>query len=149
MAAPLSPPAGIPNRCEKGEAMSRRKKLSISMLLVEGIALVCMLKVFVWVIGNNVMKSPFSVPELDHALFGLGALLILRVGYVVVKAKLSNKAAPIKPVGDNVPELFPVDEHVCAHCGRAVSVKVWNYCKANSHRFQGKIYCYDHQHSVK
>ncbi len=129
--------------------MSRRRKPSISMVLVEGIALVCMLKVFVWVIGNNVMKSPFSVPELDYALFGLGALLVLRVGYVVVKTKRSNRAAPAKPVGDNVPELSSVDEHVCAHCGRAVSVKVWNYCKANSHRFQGKIYCYDHQHSVK
>jgi hypothetical protein len=149
MAVPPSQPAGIPNQCEKGEAMSRRKKLSISMLLVEGIALVCMLKVFVWVIGNNVMKSPFSVPELDYALFGLGALLVLRVGYVVVKAKVSNKAAPIKPVGDNELELPSLDEHVCAHCGKAVSEKVWNYCKSNSHRFQGKVYCYDHQRSVK
>lgn len=35
----------------------------------------------------------------------------------------------------------------CAYCGRTVSEKVRDFCLANSNRFGGKIYCYDHQKS--
>lgn len=35
----------------------------------------------------------------------------------------------------------------CAYCGTAVSTKVQQYCEANTARFNGAIYCYDHQRS--
>lgn len=129
--------------------MARRKKLSISMLLVEGLGLVVMLKAFVWIIGHNVMKSPFTVPELDYALFGLGMLLVLRVGYVLLKAKVFSKRISAQSGKLNQLSEPLLDEHVCALCGKPVSAKVLSYCKANSQRFQGKIYCYDHQRTVK
>jgi hypothetical protein len=39
-----------------------------------------------------------------------------------------------------------VDERAkCASCGKPVPQKVKEFCLANSDRFKGKIYCFDHQ----
>lgn len=37
------------------------------------------------------------------------------------------------------------DLFVCDRCGKPVTNKVKDYCLSNTHRFCGKIYCYDHQ----
>lgn len=34
---------------------------------------------------------------------------------------------------------------VCARCGKLVTNKVKDYCLSNPKRFNGRIYCYDHQ----
>lgn len=37
------------------------------------------------------------------------------------------------------------DLFVCARCGKPISNKVKDYCLSNPSRFNGRIYCYDHQ----
>lgn len=37
------------------------------------------------------------------------------------------------------------DLFVCARCGKSVTNKVKEYCVSNPRRFNGRIYCYDHQ----
>ncbi|RAI88119.1 restriction endonuclease [Paenibacillus pabuli] len=37
------------------------------------------------------------------------------------------------------------DLYVCARCGKPVTNKVKDYCLSNPSRFNGRIYCYDHQ----
>lgn len=39
----------------------------------------------------------------------------------------------------------PLDQDVCATCGKKVSEKVKQYCMANPKRFGGLVYCYEHQ----
>ncbi|PWW02507.1 restriction system protein [Paenibacillus cellulosilyticus] len=39
------------------------------------------------------------------------------------------------------------DLFICARCGKPVTNKVKDYCLANPKRFNGRIYCYDHQRS--
>ncbi|MEH6940096.1 hypothetical protein V7056_19965 [Bacillus sp. JJ664] len=38
--------------------------------------------------------------------------------------------------------------HLCSKCKKQVSEKVASYCLANI-RFNGKIYCYEHQKNIK
>lgn len=105
-----------------------------------------MLKVFVWVIGNKVMNTPnLNVPELNYALLALGLLLVLRIVFVLMKARILKRGRVIE-LDINSEPVFTVD--VCASCGKPVSEKVLNYCRANSKRLNGRIFCYDHQRNV-
>jgi len=36
-------------------------------------------------------------------------------------------------------------EYKCVDCGKSVTEKIATFCLANSSRFQGKVYCYEHQ----
>jgi hypothetical protein len=36
----------------------------------------------------------------------------------------------------------------CVTCGKKVSEKVKNYCLTNKEKFQGKVYCYEHQNAI-
>jgi len=40
------------------------------------------------------------------------------------------------------------DLFVCARCGKPVTNKVKDYCLSNPRRFNGGIYCYDHQKQI-
>lgn len=49
---------------------------------------------------------------------------------------VSNVIAPI---------IVEDDPYICARCGKPVTNKVKEYCLSNPKRFNGRIYCYDHQ----
>lgn len=49
---------------------------------------------------------------------------------------ISNVATPIT---------IEDDLYICARCGKPVTNKVKDYCLSNPKRFNGRIYCYDHQ----
>lgn len=126
----------------------RRKKFSFSILFVEALGVVLMLKFFVWILANKVLNKPsFNIPELDYALAVLGALLVIRWGYGLIKKRILQRGQAFKPDERHEPESANIA--VCALCGKPVSAKVLNYCRANAERFGGKIYCYDHQVSFK
>ncbi|MGI4791054.1 MAG: restriction endonuclease [Janthinobacterium lividum] len=46
-------------------------------------------------------------------------------------------------------EAFPPAAVSCATCGSAVSEKVQQYCAAHPARFGGRIYCFQHQKTIK
>lgn len=59
-------------------------------------------------------------------------------------ASESPAAAP--PVAQNA---APIGSALtCAVCGAPLSPKVASYCQANSERFSGKLYCFDHQRAI-
>jgi restriction system protein len=51
-----------------------------------------------------------------------------------------NATAPLSANHKQDEDLF-----VCARCGKPVTNKVKEYCLSNPKRFNGRIYCYDHQ----
>lgn len=55
-----------------------------------------------------------------------------------------KKEGPIEAETDAVIE---GDQEMCAICSKAVSEKVKQYCLMNQEKFNGKIYCYEHQKS--
>ena len=73
-------------------------------------------------------------------------------------AKNTKAAEPITHIGnsnDTFSEAaISIEEEVapnniCVVCGEEVSEKVRQYCVTHSERFDGKIYCYQHQRGVK
>lgn len=51
----------------------------------------------------------------------------------------------------DIPEVSSVSntsQRLCATCGKEVSTAVADFCMAHPNRFQGQIYCYNHQRSV-
>jgi restriction system protein len=69
----------------------------------------------------------------------VSALLSVKDNVVVgmfgqTKAAASTDDQPIDDIQIN-----------CASCGKPVSEKVMQFCLANQKRFDGKIYCYEHQ----
>lgn len=54
----------------------------------------------------------------------------------VIEVMLSNVVAPSNA---------DADLYICARCGKPVTNKVKEYCLSNPKRFNGRIYCYDHQ----
>lgn len=51
-----------------------------------------------------------------------------------------KSAAALIPIHKQDDDLF-----LCARCGKPVTNKVKDYCLSNPKRFNGRIYCYDHQ----
>ena len=47
------------------------------------------------------------------------------------------------------PSLFPVAKASCAKCGKPVSDKVREFCLSRPNRFDGLVYCYDHQKAFR
>ncbi|HEU4754991.1 MAG TPA: restriction endonuclease, partial [Armatimonadota bacterium] len=75
----------------------------------------------------------------------------------LIAALLSAPRKP-RPVpaeeGLPLPDLPPALDHrrmlrrsdrTCAACGRTVSGRARQFCLANSRRFGGKVYCFEHQ----
>jgi restriction system protein len=60
---------------------------------------------------------------------------------LVVDAPLA--AVPAQPAVPSAAGAF------CARCGESVSVKVRDYCIANTERFAGLVYCFKHQRDVR
>lgn len=49
---------------------------------------------------------------------------------------------------DFAPNKVEDDLYICARCGKPVTNKVKEYCLSNPKRFNGRIYCYDHQRTI-
>jgi len=131
----------------------KRSKFSISSILVSALGLVVILKVFVYVLEHFVLQvtgeDGLKVDEslLNIALFSIGALLILRIGFIIVKHKLVRSSqtyqSESKLTFNENTELF-----VCAECGKKVNEKVRQYCLERPQKFAGQVYCYDHQKTL-
>lgn len=51
----------------------------------------------------------------------------------------------LKSGGEHKNIIHTVTEHKCVDCGKTVTDRIVNFCLANPSRFQGKVYCYEHQ----
>ncbi|NRQ54526.1 nuclease-related domain-containing protein [Brevibacillus sp. HD1.4A] len=60
------------------------------------------------------------------------------------KVRASHVEA-LKSGGTLTQKTDAVTEHKCAVCGKAVTDKIAKFCLANESRFQGRVYCYEHQ----
>ncbi|WP_284641998.1 hypothetical protein [Paenibacillus silviterrae] len=126
--------------------MARRKKQSISTFLVSALGFLFMCKVFIWVLETQIMHVPIHIPELNYAFAGVAIALLLRIGFVWWMAR-RKKASFEKEVAAPAPvyNLTSNSHNTCAACGKTVSEKVKQFCLSRPGRFQGKIFCYDHQ----
>lgn len=126
--------------------MARRKKQSISTMLVSALGFLFMCKVFLWVVEYQFLHVPVVLPELNYAIIGVLVALLLRIGFVVwigrrKKAAIESTANALSSV--SVPNVN--DLNMCVTCGKTVSEKVKQFCLGKPDRFQGQIYCFDHQ----
>jgi restriction system protein len=78
----------------------------------------------------------------------VGALISVRKGarHSEIDGDRDGTVASRKDVQ---PSLFPVAHASCAKCGKQVSDKVRDYCLSRPKRFDGLVYCYQHQRTLR
>ncbi|USG67340.1 NERD domain-containing protein [Brevibacillus ruminantium] len=70
--------------------------------------------------------------------------LLKRENITDSKARASHVEG-LKSGGKLTDKNHAVTEHTCVDCGKTVTEKIAKFCLANQSRFQGKVYCYEHQ----
>jgi cellobiose-specific phosphotransferase system component IIC len=122
----------------------RKRKFSISKLLVSALGLIMCLKAFIYVLEHYVLQVT-GTPGLKvddsflNITFGvLSFLLVFRISYVLWSAKRKKQHA-VKEVA------IEASLYECATCGKTVSEKVRQYCLSKPQKFQQQIFCYEHQ----
>ncbi|WP_282937568.1 hypothetical protein [Paenibacillus sp. RC67] len=127
--------------------MARRRKQSISTFLVSALGFLAMCKAFLWIMEYQVLHVPINMPELNYAIIAVLVALLLRVGFVVSiaqrKKKVGFEHVANGPSSTSSPSAN--DLNMCVTCGKTVSDKVKQFCLSKPDRFQGQIYCFDHQ----
>jgi len=125
--------------------MARRQKQSISMFLVSALGLMAGIKAFLWVLETQYFKLKVDVPYLNAAIGVAIALLVIRVTWVLWRARAKKKALQGEVAATSEVSSPEADTYRCAQCGKGVSEKVRNYCLGRPERFHNQVYCYEHQ----
>ncbi|QAY66872.1 restriction endonuclease [Paenibacillus protaetiae] len=103
-----------------------------------------------WVITNSgfTEQARDGARRLGVKLWDRGVLIEQMAN---VNAAQTIKVSDLEPVNEIAASTVTSDYRqdgdlfVCARCGKPVANKVKEYCLANPKRFNGRIYCYDHQ----
>ncbi|WP_166245289.1 hypothetical protein [Paenibacillus turpanensis] len=126
--------------------MRRKQKQSISTFLISALAFLFACKAFVWVLESQIVHTTIHIPELNYAIIGVSIALLLRIGFVWMRAKGKNVSKSDVSFDSNQEEAsYESNEYSCAACGKSVSEKVRQYCLSKPNRFKGNVYCYNHQ----
>jgi restriction system protein len=76
-----------------------------------------------------------------------------RLVEALFSVKKQGEAAPAAPQTVVAPAAFPdrpaPKPTTCLVCGVAVSEKVERFCLARPQRFDGRVYCYEHQQKLR
>jgi ABC-type nickel/cobalt efflux system permease component RcnA len=134
--------------------MAKRRKQSISLILIEFLSVLLVLKVFVLVLEYKVLHTTINEPYLDYGIGLTIFLLALRAIFVYWRYR-ARQSQSMKSDGKHKTEFsvdntnFGVEPSIesfyCSTCGKKVSEKVRNYCLERPKKFNNKVYCFEHQ----
>jgi hypothetical protein len=125
--------------------MARRNRQSISSFLISVLGMLCLLKVFVWVVETKVLHTPIKIPFLNYGIIIVIVLLLLRVSFVLIKNKTRKSNHIVQDSGNDSTVYINKSAFQCADCGKKVSEKVRIYCLERPNKFNNQVFCYDHQ----
>jgi restriction system protein len=79
------------------------------------------------------------------------ALLSIKKDQTFIRPLKEGTANQVQPQSQPQPEHNPsaIPSDFCITCGKRVSEKVKQYCLSNQQKFEGKIYCFEHQGIIR